>query len=124
MIIELLRKKYGRLIDKAQKYNVNITVFIVIYIFSLFPYYLGVYLVLRGSGVFSIRFGDLTHFDFSGLSHNNNLIIWGLLINRLAWALPYLYVLLVGKGVRWYIHIGIWIWIGGSIAYFLYLNIF
>lgn len=122
-ISKCLKVVYSRLRQRALRHNVNPTIFIVIYIASFLPYYLGIYLVLRGSGILSIGFWDLISFDFSGLTFRNPWIIWGLLINRLAWAIPYLYLEIAGRGLRWYLHCAIWMWISGSLVYFLYFQI-
>ena len=122
-LIRWFGKQYARLDQRAQKYNVKPIVFLILYLCSFLLYYFGVYLILKGSGLFSVRLSDLMRFDFSGLGINNTLVIWGLCVNRLAWALPYLYVEIMGKGLRWYIHLGVWIWIGGSIGYLIYFKL-
>ncbi len=124
MIIRFLKEKCSKLNDRAKSHNVNPMTFIIIYLFSFLPYYFGIYLMLRGSGIFSIGLGDLIRFDFSELSFTNSSLIWGLLINRLAWASPYLYIEVVGKNLRWYVHLGIWVWISGSIGYFVYFKFY
>jgi len=122
-LIRWFGRKYTRLHQRAQKLNVNSIVFLVLHLFSFLPYYLGIYLMLKGSRVLSIDLGDLIRFDFSGLGFNNALFIGGLCVNRLAWALPYLYIEIVGKGLRWYIHLGICVWISGSIGYLVYFEL-
>jgi len=121
-LIEWFRRQYVHLYQRAEKYNVSPFVFLILYFSSLLPYYLGIYFILRGSGLLSVNLSDLIHFDFSGLDINNTLAVGGLCINRLAWALPYLYIEMVGKGLHWYIHLGIWAWISGSISYLVCSN--
>jgi len=124
LLIRWFGREYARLHQRAEKYNVSPVVFLALYFFSFLPYYLGVYLILRGSGFFLVNAGDLIRFNFSGIDLNNALVIGGFCLNRLSWALPYLYIEIVGKGLRWYIHLGIWIWISGSMSYLIYSKIY
>jgi len=118
-----IEARYCLLNQRARQHNVNPTLFIVIYLFSFLPYYFGIYLMLKASGLLAVSWGDLVRFEFGGLCPDNALMIGGLCLNRLAWAMPYLYIEVVGKGLRWYVHLAIWTWISGSIAYLIYFKL-
>lgn len=97
-----VKKRVARLKQNAMKYNVNPKFFVRIYCFSFLPYYAGVVMMLIGSGVLNISLMELWRFRVIGMRLNSVLTIGGFLINRLAWALPYLYIEFKGKGLRWY----------------------
>lgn len=77
----------------------------------MIPFYAGIALILYGSGIGTLRLGDLLRFDSSHLDLGNGTVIAGVLLNRLAWALPYLYIACFGRGLRWYVYGGLWLWI-------------
>lgn len=113
-------RQLQRLNQKALRYQVNPFVFILLYVVSFIPYYLGVYLMIRGSGLLSIDWRDLIHFKFSQIDSNNNLVLWGFLVNRLGWTLPYLYIEIKGRGLRWYVHLALVVWLLSSVGYALF----
>jgi hypothetical protein len=96
---------------KAVDHHVNPRVFVALYLGSAVPFYLGIYLMLLGSGLFSVSWRNLLSFNLQQVHLSGGTVILGLLINRIAWALPYLYVELRGQGLAWYIHVGVWLWI-------------
>jgi len=112
-------RRYRYVYAKALKHNVNPLVFILLYALSFLPYYVGVYLMLRGV-LSSVSWGNLFDFDFGQLTWGSPFVIWGLLVNRLGWALPYLYVQVMGRGLRWYVHTMIAFWLLGSVGYAIY----
>lgn len=119
-MIKWVKRKCHWLNQKARQHNVNPVIFISIYLSSLIPYYFGVYLMLKGSGILNMGLKDFVHFvPGKNPNFNINLIFLGFLINRLGWAIPFLYIEFWGKGLRWYIHLGIWVWILLSFVSFI-----
>lgn len=64
------------------EYHVNPLIFLTLYLVSFVPFYVGVYLVLSG-----------------GKRRSPSRILTGVLVNRLAWGLPYVYVLAFGRNL-------------------------
>ncbi len=117
-------KKIKCLVQKIRKkaviYGVKTKVFVFLYLISFIPYYLGIYLILKGAGVLDISFAQLIQFDLKEIELKGSLIVWGFLINRISWALPYLYIQIKGrKKLPWYIHGLIWLWIILSVLFVL-----
>lgn len=99
-----------KLFEKAEWYGVKPQIFIALYLFSFLPFYGGIYLMMKGSGIVSVAFQDLIAFKFKKLPLNNEMLIWGFLINHVGWALPYLYVAIAGKRFKWYTRAAILFW--------------
>ena len=110
---------FEKLNKKASYYQINPSVFIGLYLFSFVPFYFGIYLILLGLGIKVDSITDLVAKRDFRIDFNNPLVVWGILINRLAWALPYFYVQFFGKNLKWYYHILIWAWVGLSAMNFL-----
>ncbi len=108
-----------KLNEKASYYQISPRVFIGLYFFSFVPFYLGIYLILLGLGIKVDSIIDLVAKRNFQINFSNSLIIWGALINRLAWALPYLYIQFFGRNLKWYYHALIWLWIGFSVINFI-----
>ncbi|KKQ23004.1 MAG: hypothetical protein US36_C0006G0003 [Candidatus Wolfebacteria bacterium GW2011_GWC1_37_10] len=109
-----------KLNKKANYYQINPLIFIGLYIFSFLPFYLGIYLILVGLGIRVDSIIDLaTKKDFQ-IDFSSSFVVWGVLINRLAWALPYFYIEFFGKNLKWYYHILIWLWVGISVINFIF----
>ena len=82
------------LYNKAQdQYGINPLIFIALYAFSFIPFYIGVFQILRG-----LR------------NHDAMLILKGLFVNRIAWCLPYWYVLFMGHDLPWVIKVPVIVW--------------
>ena len=96
---------------KAIRHHVNPRVFVALYFGSAIPFYVGIYLMLLGSGLLSISWRGLLSFKLQQVHLSGGTVLLGLLINRFAWAIPYLYVEFCGRGLAWYIHVGVWLWI-------------
>ncbi len=108
-----------QLYQQVLKWNVNPIIFICIYLFSFLPFYSGIFLILKGSNIDRITFREFRHFDFSKISIFNSMTISGLLVNRLAWALPYLYIEIFGSNLPVSIHLAVWIWLILGIGFFI-----
>lgn len=78
-----------------EKYGVNIWIFTYIFIICELFFNLGIYLILKGSGVLKVRIKDLFKFRFTNL-FSNKVTYYGFLINRTAAIVPWAYVLIVG----------------------------
>ena len=96
---------------KAEAYGVNPRVLIGLYVFSVIPFYTGIFMMVSGSGIGLLTLRGLLRFNYHDLDFGSRTAVAGLLLNRLAWALPYLYVELFGRRLKWYFHAGIWLWI-------------
>jgi hypothetical protein len=64
------------------EYHVSPLVFAILYLGSFVPFYVGVYLALSGSK-----------------RHDGHRVLVGVVTNRLAWSLPYVYVLAAGRNL-------------------------
>lgn len=111
---------FEKLNKRANYHQINSLIFIGLYIFSFIPFYLGIYLILLGLGIGVDSISDLLNRNDLKINLNSILVIWGVLINRLAWALPYLYIEFFGKNLKWYYHILIWLWVIISIINFVF----
>ena len=93
-------KGLDRLNRKAvEEYHVKFEIFIGLYVFSFLPFYLGIFMTVQGT-----------------LNNAWLIAVLGVIINRLAWALPYLYPLLYGTLPK-KLQIGIWLWIASGVIY-------
>jgi len=101
--------------QKARTHEVDPRTFVALYVLSAIPFYTGIYFILRGSGVFDIGFRDLLSFDLHRVHLSGSTVALGFLLNRLGWALPYLYVEVRGRNLGWYVHAAVWLWISLSI---------
>jgi len=85
---------FADLYNKAQdQYGVNPLIFIGLFLFSYIPFYIGVFQILRGLK-----------------RHDVLLVVRGTVVNRLAWGLPYYYVLFFGHDLPWAITALVIIW--------------
>lgn len=79
----------GDISEKAETiYNVNPLIFIFLYMVSFIPYYIGVYML--GIGL---------------IKRNDTQIMRGIVLNRIGWGLPYLYVLVFGRNLPTFIYV-------------------
>lgn len=85
-----------------QRFEVDPAIFIGLYLFSFLPFFIGIFLIglatKNGSGILAVA---------------------GLLINRLAWALPYAYVWMFGKLNR-KLKLLITFWLLASLLWIIY----
>lgn len=89
-----------KLNNKAeQEYNVRFDVFIALYVVSFLPFYFGAFLVVKGT-----------------VSKSLVVMIIGLMVNRLAWAMPYLYPYFFGTLPR-KLKIAMLVWLASGVAY-------
>jgi hypothetical protein len=95
----------------AETHHVSPRVLIALYVFSVIPFYLGIFLILWGSGIGMLSIRGLLSLKLHDLDFGSRAAIAGLIVNRLAWALPYLYIEAFGRNLRWYFHAGVWLWI-------------
>ena len=98
----------------AKRHNLSPKVFIALYFFSFLPFYLGI--ALMTLAVKSAAVNKAFHFK--------PLFLIGFIINQLAWALPYLYIVIKGKNINWKISGLVWGWIIGSIGFFIWQTFF
>ncbi|MFA6525760.1 MAG: hypothetical protein WCT33_05925 [Patescibacteria group bacterium] len=79
-----------------ERYGINVLNFAYIFIASEIVFNLGIFLMLKGSGLLRIKIRDLLKFHIKNVNLNNPLSYWGFLMNRAAAVIPWLYVLLLG----------------------------
>jgi hypothetical protein len=79
-----------------EKYGINVMHFAYVFIISEVAFNLGIFLMLKGSGLLKIKIRDLIKFHIKNVDLNNPLSYWGFLMNRVAAVIPWLYVLLLG----------------------------
>ena len=92
--------RLDKLYNKAeQEYNVRFDIFIALYVVSFLPFYLGAFLVVKGT-----------------VSKSLVVVIIGLMVNRLAWAMPYLYPYFFGTLPK-KLKIAILIWLASGVVY-------
>ena len=104
MVLWVLRHKAFSRLDKLynkaeQEYNVRFDIFIALYVVSFLPFYLGAFLVVKGT-----------------VSKSLAVMIIGLMVNRLAWAMPYLYPYFFGTLPK-KLKIAILIWLASGVVY-------
>lgn len=91
-------------------YSVDPLVFFVIY-FGVTPlYYYGEYLMLKAAiKHYRERHNSAEPAKLIDLSSEKGFIA-GLLINRLSWLAPYIYVLVYGENLSWWLYVMIFSW--------------
>jgi hypothetical protein len=106
-------------LGRAEAYGVDARILVALYVASAIPFYAGILLMISGSGLGSLGFRELLSFEYRQLDFSSHAVVAGLVLNRLAWAMPYLYIELRGRRLRWYFHAGVWFWILSATLYVL-----
>lgn len=101
---------------RAERHGVNPRLLVMLYVLSIVPFYVGIALMLWGSGVTSLSWASVRGFDFGHIELGSRMVVAGLLINRLGWAMPLVYIEIFGTNLKWYVHVGIWAWISAAIV--------
>ncbi len=74
-------------------YNLDVRLFLIVYISSIIPIYLGAFLIIYGS-TRHLKFRDIISFKLSnGLRFNNQTKV-GIGTHLFGWLMPYLYIFL------------------------------
>lgn len=95
MIISLI----NNLSNTAKSYNLDVKIFITIYLLSAIPVYLGAFLVLHGY-LKNMNFKRLFRLNLGGIDYNENIeIALGLCIFLVGFLLPYIYILFFGHNL-------------------------
>lgn len=95
-----LKDLLGRLRHKVEnEYNVSFKTFAILYVVSFVPFYIGIIMAAQGA-----------------LKKSAYLIVLGLIINRFAWAMPYLYPYFRGT-LPQKIRTGILVWVALGVVY-------
>lgn len=84
--------------DKALSYNVNPAIFVGLLLITFVPYYWSWYLVVRKA----------TRREWFGFSE-------AVILNRLIWAPPWVYVYMIGDNYPWWVRPTILLWSGLAI---------
>ena len=107
-----MKEKKFNLIEKmkkrAERYGVNVRVFLWIYFGSMILIYGSAYIILSAIGFFNIKLVDIINFQWVTafrLRLNNPIVLFGLIIHLLGWISPYLYVAIAGKGLKSYVRV-------------------
>lgn len=93
----------------AISYNLNIGIFLYVYLLSFIPFYLGYILILYGT-TRNLKWSDIFGFRFkNGLKWNKNAKI-GLCVHLFGRIMPYAYIIIFGK------NLSVWIYVVAVIA--------
>lgn len=104
----------------AQNYGLDIRIFLIIYLVSFLPFYLGYFLMLHGS-TRSLKFVDL--FDLGKIKEKirwNQQVTLGLSIHLFGRVMPYVYIMIYGKNLPLWSYTVILLIIILSVLFFLY----
>ncbi len=82
----------------AQTYNLDVGAFFWIYVTSIGPIYVGVFLILRGS-TRKLTWRDIFKFQLGDGFQFTNQTWLGLAIHVFGWLMPYLYIFVYGKNL-------------------------
>lgn len=82
-----------------EKYNINVRVAAIFFLISEILFNIGIFVILKGSGIFKIGFKQLRSFRLKTISFRSRQVYIGFLINRLAAIIPWLYIVIAGWGV-------------------------
>lgn len=80
----------------SEKYGINITVLAIAFVTAEIFFNIGIVLMLKGSGVFNVRWFDIKNFNFEKVKFRGKVVYSGFVINRLAAFVPWLYPLTAG----------------------------
>jgi len=80
----------------SEKYGLNPSSVVSLFAVAEVFFNLGVYLMLRGSGVFKIRLRDLLRFRLDNAHFSTGTFTTGFVMNRLSASVPWIYVLGLG----------------------------
>ena len=81
----------------AKGYNLSADIFIITYLLSIIPFYLGYFLILRGS-TRDVQFKDVIRFKIKKLKWNRESTT-GLLVHLFGRAMPYAYIAFWGENL-------------------------
>ena len=87
----LLRKE-----SFSEKYGFSPIIVSSLFIVAEFFFDLGIFLMLKGGGVFKLTLKDIFSFDFSKVKFRGRTFFIGFIMNRLAAFLPWTYIIAVG----------------------------
>lgn len=99
LILIFGRDMISRYWDKALSYNVNPAVFVGLLLITFVPYYWSWFLIVRKA----------TRRQWFGFSE-------AVVINRLIWAPPWVYVYIAGDNYPWWVRPAILLWSGVAVA--------
>lgn len=92
--------------QKAKEWNINPLIFVGLLFATFYHYYKGWIIIAKGLKL-----------------HDKSLLGKGILTNRIAWVIPYLYVLVFGKGYPWWVPTLTLTWITiGLVSFSLHIH--
>ena len=92
----------------AQNYNLDLQTFLIIYLISFIPFYLGYFLIIYGT-TRHLRWKDFFNFkSLNGGLHWDQQATVGLIIHLIGRIMPYVYVLVLGKNLPVILEILLW----------------
>lgn len=80
----------------SDKYGLNPVSITAIFVTAEIFFNIGVFLMLKGTGVFKVRLKDIFNFKLEKAHFSTKLFVIGFIMNRASATLPWLYVLGVG----------------------------
>lgn len=99
VFLSLLFIFFGSILNKdifSEKYGFSAGALSMIFISAEIFFNVGIFLMLKGSGLLKVGWKDIIRFRFGKLSTNTKTFYFGFIINRAAAAVPWIYVLSVG----------------------------
>jgi hypothetical protein len=95
----------------AATYNISFSIFLLIYLFSFIPFYLGYFFIIHGSVSGFLKSKD------KKIKWNSEVKI-GIFINLVGFVMPYIYILLWGHGLPLFVYILIILILAGMLFCF------
>ncbi|MFC1662825.1 hypothetical protein ACFL04_01500 [Patescibacteria group bacterium] len=81
-----------------EKYGVSLVVIAWFFAISEIFFILGIFLMLKGSGIFKIKFKDIKKFKLKKAKVEGKTMYTGLMMNRIAAIVPWIYLITAGWG--------------------------
>jgi uncharacterized protein with PQ loop repeat len=99
--------------QQADNYGVNMWLFMGLYVSSILPFYYGIGLMIT-----SVHHSREYRWNLR-LHLRAPQFRWGYVVNRLAWAYPYLYLMVAGTNLPFLVWAGLVVWVAGGIILFV-----
>lgn len=104
----------------AQNYNLDLHIFLIVYLLSFAPFYLGYFLMIYGT-TRKLQWKDLLNLNIArGKIRWNEQVTSGLFIHLFGRIMPYAYILYAGENLPIILSVIVWLVILISIVYFIY----
>lgn len=115
---ELFNKIFELSRTISTNYNVNLEIFLIIYILSFIPFYTGYFLMIYGT-TRKLKFSDIFKLRFKNNLQWDSTAKIGLFVHLFGRIMPYAYIAFFGKNLPILINILVWLVIIISILFFV-----